>query len=294
MKIEIVEPYGFCSGVRRAINLIKSALKKYDYVYCLGEFIHNEGVVESLKKRGLFVIESFKELPRNSKLAVVIRSHGAIPQVYDFLKQHNFNVIDATCPIVKGIQMLCKDFSSRGYKILIFGDREHEEVKSLIGFSQGRAYVIEEGADLDKVSLDQRTILISQSTKEEEKLFRIRDALVKRGLKKSNFYNTICSDIKTRQSKLSVLARSRDAAFVLGSRNSANTINLYHIGIEKCKKCFLISGLNELTESKIKGLNKIVIATGASTPSDFLKSVLKKIKNIAKRGERNGRKEGRF
>jgi len=280
MKIEIVRPCGFCAGVRRAMKLVKTALNRYDKVYCFGELIHNEQVVDNLLKKGLIVVKDLSEIKPKSSSVVVIRSHGTTPSVYEFLKNHNANVIDATCPIVKRIQMLSSEFGAQGYRVLIFGNENHEEVKSLVGFSHNEAVVINGIEDIDFDILDKKTILISQSTKDEVELFKIRDELYKRGLPKSNFYNTICSDIKTRQRNLSSLAVRVDLVLILGSRNSANTGNLYTIARERCLRSFLVSRLEELPEDAIRQAEKIGVATGASTPYNFLSSMKQEIKNL--------------
>ncbi|MDP8233864.1 MAG: 4-hydroxy-3-methylbut-2-enyl diphosphate reductase [Candidatus Saelkia tenebricola] len=285
MKIDVVQPCGFCAGVRRAIDLVKTALNKYEQIYCFGELIHNEQVTNDLLKEGLFVVKDLSAIKPHPSSAVVIRSHGATPLVYEFLKNNNINIIDATCPIVKRIQMLSSEFSVKGYKVLIFGDKNHEEVKSLIGFSHEKAVVINSIDDVNFDIKSEKTILISQSTKDETKLFQIRDALLKRGLLESNFYNTICSDIKTRQRSLSSLAGRVDLVLILGSKNSANTGNLYAIAREKCVKSFLVSRLIELPGKEIKQAEKIGVATGASTPYNFLISVKREVKNLFKRGD---------
>ncbi len=278
MKIEVVKPFGFCSGVRRAMHLTESALKNYKCVYCYGELIHNEGAVEDLRKKGLFILSSLDDLNSKNDSALIIRTHGTSPEVYNSLKNRNINLIDATCPIVKKIQMLCMKYSSKDYKLLIFGDENHEEVKSLLGFSSGKAVVISDLKNAENFSIDKKTFLISQSTKDENKLFKIRDYLFKRGLPKENFYNTICTDIKSRQKKLSLISRRVDNVLVLGSKKSANTVNLFNIAKERCKSCFLISEFNDIPED-ITCAGKIGVATGASTPYNFLDLVLKKIKN---------------
>ena len=280
MKIEVVKPCGFCAGVKRAMKLVETALNKYDEVYCFGELIHNEQAIGDLLKKGLIVVKDLSEIKHLPSSVVVIRSHGTTPSVYEFLKNHNANIIDATCPIVKRIQMLSGEFGAKGYKVLIFGNKNHEEVKSLVGFSHNEAVVIDNIEDINFDISDKKTILISQSTKDEAELFKIRGELYKRGLLKSNFYNTICSDIKTRQRNLSSLAVRVDLVLILGSKNSANTGNLYTIAREKCSKSFLVSRLEELPKEEIRQAGKIGVATGASTPYNLLSSMKQEVKNL--------------
>ncbi|MDP8215797.1 MAG: 4-hydroxy-3-methylbut-2-enyl diphosphate reductase [Candidatus Kaelpia imicola] len=284
MNIEIVKPCGFCAGVKRAIDLVQDALRSYKSVYCLGELIHNETVVSCLKKEGLIVIKDLSELKGRDLFnsAVVIRSHGAKKEVYDFLKNHDIAIVDATCTIVKKIQSLCQKFSRDGCNTIIFGDKLHHEVQSLMDYCDGKVNVVAIIEDVSENTALDNSILISQSTKDEKQLIGLYKQLFKRGLPKSNFYNTICSDIKTRQKELDSLADRVDLVLVLGSKQSANTANLFSIAKERCSRSFLVSDLNELPEVEISESGDIAIVTGASTPYNFLNSVTERIKNLYK------------
>lgn len=277
MNYEIVQPSGFCAGVKRAINLAQDALQKYPRVYCLGELIHNEDVVDNLCAQGLKMISDLNQIS-DCGGALVIRSHGCPPEVYKSVEARGIKLIDATCPIVKRIQKLCQDFSNRGKRIIIFGEREHEEVKSLLGFSDGRAEVVENLIDARSIKIDENTILISQSTKDERLFLELKSIMVKKGLPEKNVYNTICSDIKSRQQKVRELSKRVAVFFILGSKNSANTRNLFEIARGNCSRCYLISKLDEVPELDEKEI-KIGVATGASTPYNFLNSVIEKIKS---------------
>jgi 4-hydroxy-3-methylbut-2-enyl diphosphate reductase len=277
MNYEIVQPAGFCAGVKRAINLAQNALQKYPRVYCLGELIHNEDVVDNLCARGLKMVSDLDQISDHGG-ALVIRSHGCPPEVYRLVEARGITLIDATCPIVKRIQKLCQDFSNQGKRIIIFGEREHEEVKSLLGFSNGRAEVVENLIDAQSIKIDENTILISQSTKDEQLFLELKSIMVKKGLPEKNVYNTICSDIKSRQQKVKELSKRVAVFFILGSKNSANTRNLFEIARINCPHCYLISRLDEVPELDEKEI-KIGVATGASTPYNFLNSIIEKIKS---------------
>ncbi len=281
MSYEIVEPAGFCAGVKRAISLAEEALSKYSRVYCFGELIHNEGVVNRFREQGLIVISELTQVS-DKGAALIIRSHGCPPEVYDLVSARNLILVEGTFPIVKRIQQLCEDFTNRGKRILIYGEKEHEEVKSLLGFGKGRAEVIENLDDARDVEVDRDTILISQSTKDEELFLRLKSIMVKKGLPEDNVYNTICMDIKSRQQKVKELSKRVSVFFILGSKNSANTRNLFEIARANCPRCYLISRLEEVPELNKREV-KIGVATGASTPYNFLNSIIEKIKSCEER-----------
>ncbi len=281
MKYEIVKPAGFCAGVKRAIRLARQALKKYPRVYCLGQLIHNEEVVNKLCAQGLKIVSDLSEIT-DSECAVIIRSHGCPPDIYEFANSNGIKLVDATCPIVRRIQKLCQNSAQEGKKILIYGDKEHEEVKSLLGFSYGQAKVIENLDQARNINIDDNTILITQSTKDEQKFLEIKSILVKKGLPEGNVYNTICSDIKSRQQKVKEISKLVSVFFILGSKNSANTNNLFEIAKRNCNSCYLISKLEEVPDLNSKEI-KIGVATGASTPYNFLNLIIQKIKSCEER-----------
>ena len=56
LKIYLASPRGFCAGVKRAIEIVYKSINKYGSpVYVRHEIVHNEQVVENLKKRELYL-----------------------------------------------------------------------------------------------------------------------------------------------------------------------------------------------------------------------------------------------
>ncbi|MDD5614533.1 MAG: hypothetical protein PHQ54_05640, partial [Candidatus Omnitrophica bacterium] len=184
----------------------------------------------------------------------------------------------------KKIQGLCRKFSAQN-KIIIYGDKNHHEVQSLMDYCGNNAIVIDSSEEVSQDILAGGCVLISQSTKDEKRLLEIYRELHKRGLPKSNFYNTICNDIKTRQNQINSLKSGIDIILVLGSKSSANTANIFSLAQKVCAKSFLVSDPEEFPEDDVAQAKNVVLATGASTPDTFLSSVEKRIKNLYKRGE---------
>ncbi|WP_291493956.1 hypothetical protein [Desulfurella sp.] len=138
MKIRIAENAGFCYGVKRAIKIADEALKKNKIIYSLGPIIHNPQVVSRYEKKGLKVVETIDE----AKNAVLIRSHGIPPQVYEQISEKNLECIDATCPFVKEAQDYAKQLYEEDYFVVIVGDQNHPEVKAHIAYANYKAQVI--------------------------------------------------------------------------------------------------------------------------------------------------------
>ena len=127
IKVTVGKPTGFCSGVKRAIALVKheaQQAKDGTSVYTLGPIIHNSEVVNELKQLGVKTISDIKELKpnRDKKSIVIIRTHGCAPEVIAKIKNLGYKVIDATCPYVRRVQNYASKFKKDGYTTIVVGD----------------------------------------------------------------------------------------------------------------------------------------------------------------------------
>lgn len=284
-EVILAKTAGFCFGVKRAIDTvydkINSINKDNVRVYTYGPIIHNEEVVEDLKKRGVGVISDENELDSlllNKKtdddIKVVIRSHGIGKKIYDKLDAAGVEVIDATCPFVKKIHGIVKDESSKGKDIIIVGDENHPEVQGIVGWSVTTPFVVDsiEKAKMvsDKITND--VALVSQTTfnsikfQELVEFFRKKDYNV-------CVYNTICNATGDRQKEVRELAASVDAMIVIGGKNSSNTQKLYEISKKECKNTYYIQTLVDLDLTVIESAKRVGITAGASTPNHIIKEV---------------------
>ena len=152
MEVRIAENAGFCFGVKRAMKMAWDELenKKDDDVYSLGPLIHNKQAVERYKDKGLVEIESLDKIPSDSKL--IIRSHGVAERIYTESKSKNMEIVDTTCPFVKKIHDIVKDFSDKGYKIIIVGNANHPEIIGINGWCNNEAIIINKLEEVDNVS----------------------------------------------------------------------------------------------------------------------------------------------
>ncbi|KKM23536.1 hypothetical protein LCGC14_1614230, partial [marine sediment metagenome] len=141
MEIIVAENSGLCYGVRRALDIAsETRQKKAGKVFTLGDLIHNPQIIADLERQK---IHSINDLDGLNEATVIIRSHGASPDIYRLLAQKNIEIVDATCPIVKKIQKLVELLAKSKEEIIIVGNKEHPEIKGLIGFSQGKGIIIE-------------------------------------------------------------------------------------------------------------------------------------------------------
>jgi 4-hydroxy-3-methylbut-2-enyl diphosphate reductase len=162
LKIHIADPTGLCFGVRRAISKLEEELTRSEKVYSLGSPIHNPQEIERLSKLGLVVVESAEEVPSGS--VAFIRAHGVTPMQTDELRRKCLKLVDGTCPFVKTAQKRAKDLSSEGYLVVISGDREHPEVRGIMGYVDGEVAVISSDEEIPDNLKGRKCGILSQTT----------------------------------------------------------------------------------------------------------------------------------
>ena len=200
LKVTIDNSSGFCFGVVYAIEMAEDILDNEEYLYCLGDIVHNDEEVLRLNAKGLRIInhEQLHEL-KNEK--VLIRAHGEAPSTYELALNNNLTLIDASCPVVLKLQNRIKSSHDDDEQILIFGKHGHAEVIGLQGQTNGDAIVFQDIAELDDLKLPNKFTLYSQTTKSTDKFYQIKDELLNRGYDvKAN--DTICRQVSNRYGDL--------------------------------------------------------------------------------------------
>lgn len=276
MKIIISEHSGYCYGVKRAVNMLETLISDESNVYTLGPIIHNKQVTDLYESRGVITAEDISEIPAHGK--VVIRSHGAPKRVYDEAKQLGIEIYDATCPYVKKIQNTVSSYASKGYNIIIVGNKRHPEVVGINGWCGDRAYIVDHPDQLDSLNLsDAPTCVVAQTTF-SIKQWEVISGKLKEMLPDINVFNTICLATEQRQQSVLALATEVDLMIVVGGKHSSNTIKL----AELCKEMvetIHIETKDDLNGEDLIGKEVIGITAGASTPDWIIQSVILKIEN---------------
>ncbi len=270
---------GFCSGVKFAID--KAENLKGEGNYLLGDIIHNETVINSLKEKGLNVINSLDELKGKSVKSVLIRTHGAPPEIYEKIKELNAIVYDCTCPFVKEIQQIVKTHYENGYKIVIIGDKNHPEVIATNGWCNNSAIISDNSFDLDKI-LDNKICIVVQTTFKEKKFDEIIKNFNFDNSKTVDIFKTICYTTTRRQAEAEFLSKKCDAVLCLGGKSSSNTAELYEICKANCKNVFRIYNPSQFEYETIKNFNKVGVVLGASTPIEQFQEVIQNMEEVTK------------
>ena len=266
MDIKIAASCGFCFGVKRAIRLAEENAG----ALTLGELIHNKKETSRLESDySVHIANNLDEI--DASRPVIIRTHGIEKETKAQLLQKTARVIDATCPYVTKPQEIAAKMSQEGYTVVIFGDKEHPEVKGVRSYADG-ALVVSEPSELVGVRLESHVALISQTTKTLAAFRRLADYLIER-VKEVRVFNTICNATFDNQEATRTLAGEVQMMIVIGGKNSSNTKQLYAIAKQICDESYLVEDASELEQSWFAGKKLCGISAGASTPDWIIREV---------------------
>lgn len=274
MKIKLADNYGFCFGVKRAIKLAEQSPNAVTY----GPLIHNNKEIARLKADfNVGLSENLQNFSAGEQ--VVIRTHGIQKDELAYLQSKKVKLIDATCPYVTKPQEIVAQMSADGYDIVIFGDKEHPEIKGVRSYAQGNVYVVMDENELAVLPLKERIAVVAQTTRKIENYQKIV-AYLMRSYKEVRVFNTICNATFENQDAVRALAKEVDVMVVIGGKNSSNTKQLLHIALEFCPHSYLIEDAEELNVSWFKDKLCCGITAGASTPEWIIKEVSQSIEAL--------------
>ena len=279
----MAEHAGFCFGVKRAVDAIEQALQNTPEVWTIGLPIHNPQEVARLEALGLRVAQSESDIPTGAK--VLIRAHGESLEVIDSLKAKGVDVEDMTCPFVKKAQDMAAELSRKGYHVVLLGDKNHPEIKGIIGHTVNpeNVEVVADETEAAKLSHHHKIALVSQTTQREERLANVAGILA---VKCSELHvcNTICKATAQRQEAVRELVRNNhvDGVVLIGGKQSANTGKLRDIIEAEGVNVLWVEDEMDIhnNSSWFMAKNRIGIAAGASTPSWLIDRITKAVEGV--------------
>jgi 4-hydroxy-3-methylbut-2-enyl diphosphate reductase len=276
MKIKLASNYGFCYGVKRAIDIAE----KHENSLTYGPLIHNKDEINRLKEGfNIGLAESLADVKKDD--TVVIRTHGIPKNELKALKEQDNQVIDATCPYVTKPQQIVAKMSAEGYSVVIFGDEKHPEIKGVFSYAEGEnAFIVLEESDLDELALRSKVAVVAQTTRKPEDFLKIVNNLILKH-KEVRVFNTICNATFENQDAAAELAQYADVMIVIGGKHSSNTKQLHSITTRECKDSYLIENESELQISWFKDKKLCGVSAGASTPDWIVQNVVNRIQEIA-------------
>ncbi len=270
MHVYLADNAGFCYGVKRAVDLALQASVEQGPWYTLGPLVHNQEVTSFLAEKGIRCGKNTSDITEGG---ILIRSHGVSPEVLKEIEARKLGIVDATCPTVKKTQELARELVEKQYQLVIVGDREHPEVRGILGWTGGAATVVrlpEEAAALPSYN---KIAVICQTTIRESEYQQIVEELISH-TREIRGYNTICKASLQRQKAAAELATHVDVMVVVGSRNSSNTRSLVKICEAKKVATYQIETAAELRREWFECKESVGVTAGASTPDWLIKEVL--------------------
>ena len=283
IKILLAAPRGFCAGVERAIEIVKKSIKKYGApVYVRHEIVHNKHVVDSLKKIGAIFVEELSEIIDKSR-PVIFSAHGVPKSVPVEAQDYNMEYIDATCPLVSKVHREAENLHKAGYHIVLIGHVNHPEVIGTMGqLPKGSIDLIQNEKDVIDYNLKHRKKIayVTQTTLSVDDTKDIIKALKNKYPDlKEPFKEDICYATTNRQAAVKKIAKKCDMFFILGSRNSSNSVRLVEVAQQSgCTNSELIHSESIIPFDKIKNCKTIGISSGASAPEILVEDFINQIK----------------
>ena len=275
-RIELAKNSGFCFGVKQAMEKTEEQISRKirentdGIIYTFGPLIHNRVVTDGLKGRGVLIADTLENITPQD--VVIVRSHGETEAFFKEAGYRNIQIIDATCPFVRKIQILAAEAYRAGYQVVIIGDQNHPEVIGINGWCNQTALILDSKEKAEEVAED-HLFIVCQTTIKKEMMEEVTDVF-KRKKKHYVMNNTICNATSERQNNCKKLARKSDAMVIIGGKNSSNTQKLYQISKKICKNTFFIEKIADLPLHQVLKYNKIGVAAGASTPECVIKEVI--------------------
>ena len=283
IKILLSAPRGFCAGVERAIEIVEKSIQKYGApVYVRHEIVHNKYVVDDLKSKGAIFVEELEEIEDKTR-PVIFSAHGVPKKIPEDAKNYNMTYVDATCPLVSKVHREAENLHKAGYHLILIGHQNHPEVIGTMGqLPTGSIDLIQDENEAkkyetkkqDKISYVTQTTLSVDDTKDIIRILKERFPNIKEPLKED-----ICYATTNRQMAVKNIAERCDLFFVIGSRNSSNSVRLVEVAKKSgCPNSQLIHSQSEIPYELIENSNTIGISSGASAPEILVNNFINNLK----------------
>ena len=283
IKILLSAPRGFCAGVERAIEIVEKSIQKYGApVYVRHEIVHNKYVVDDLKSKGAIFVEELEEIEDKSR-PVIFSAHGVPKKIPEDAKNYNMTYVDATCPLVSKVHREAENLHKAGYHLILIGHQNHPEVIGTMGQLPAGSIDLIQNEDeakkynlknSQKISYVTQTTLSVDDTKDIIKILKEKFPKIKEPMK-----DDICYATTNRQMAVKNIAKKCDLFFVIGSRNSSNSVRLVEVAKKSgCPNSQLIHSQSKIPYELIEKSQTIGISSGASAPEILVDNFINNLK----------------
>jgi 4-hydroxy-3-methylbut-2-en-1-yl diphosphate reductase len=274
------KPRGFCAGVIRAIDIVTIALEQLGSpIYVRKEIVHNQFVVDELRRRGAVFVETLDEVPDGC--VTIFSAHGVAPDVRDEARKRRLQIIDATCPLVTKVHLEVIRYAREGYSIILIGHENHDEVIGTFGEAPDSIHLVSSLADVDNLRnvRPDRVVYTTQTTLSLDDTRAIVERLKHRfPLIVSPPTSDICYATQNRQAAVKAIADRADLILVVGAENSSNSNRLVEVAHSAGTAAYLISNTQSIQAEWVDGCNCIGVTAGASTPDILVELVVEDLK----------------
>ncbi|WP_201449978.1 4-hydroxy-3-methylbut-2-enyl diphosphate reductase [Hydrogenophaga sp. PBL-H3] len=281
-EIVLAEPRGFCAGVDRAIEIVERALTKFGRpIYVRHEIVHNTYVVNDLKAKGAIFIEELSDVPAGATL--VFSAHGVSKAIQDEAKQRGFHIFDATCPLVTKVHVEVAKLHREGFEFIMIGHKGHPEVEGTMGQLESGIHLVEDVADVSRVSPAQtaKLAVVTQTTLSVDDAAEILNAVKARFPQvREPKQQDICYATQNRQDAVKLLSPQVDIVIVVGSPTSSNSNRLREVAIKLGTASYMVDNADELQAEWFEGKRRVGLTAGASAPEILVRQVIERIKAL--------------
>jgi 4-hydroxy-3-methylbut-2-enyl diphosphate reductase len=241
--------------------------------------------MERLGTEGVATISEPVQIGRSE--TAVIRAHGVTPQVEAELRTRAAKVVDATCPFVTKVQKLASRAAAQNRHVVVVGSPEHPEMIGVQGYAPDHAFVVHDAAEVANLPQLNNPLVVSQTTIKLKTFLDAAEAVKAKAIGETQVVNTICSATRDRQDAARALAGEVQAFYIIGGRHSSNSVKLLAVCKEQCEKSFLVETADEINANDLRGVERVGVTAGASTPKWLIDQVVKKLEAIGVEQEKN-------
>ncbi|QWD34996.1 4-hydroxy-3-methylbut-2-enyl diphosphate reductase [Polynucleobacter paneuropaeus] len=284
-EILMAQPRGFCAGVDRAINIVNEALNRFGApIYVRHEIVHNAYVVNELREKGAVFVEELHEVPKGG--IVVFSAHGVSQEVRKDAQERGLQVYDATCPLVTKVHLEVIKLCKEGFTVLMIGHAGHPEVEGTMGQVKEGVFLIENLADVAKMSFPVGTKIafVTQTTLSIDETKEIVIALTE---KFPNIVQPrkqdICYATQNRQDAVKFMAPQVEVVIVVGSQASSNSNRLRELSEKLGVPSYMVDAPDQLKPEWFEGKLRVGLTAGASAPESLAQSIVARIQEFGPR-----------
>lgn len=284
-----ISPRGYCYGVVDAIQMVKQVAKDPNVprpIYILGLIVHNHHVVEELEQLGVVSLDGEDRLALLEQIdqgTVIFTAHGVSPAVKVRAVQKGLHVVDATCPDVTKTHRLIEELVGQGYRVIYIGKKGHPEPEGAVGVAPEHVHLVEKEQDLDALTFPpgQKLAVTNQTTLSQWDTRALMEK-VQAKWPQVEVHNEICLATQLRQEAVAKMAPDADLVIVVGDKRSNNSNRLVQVAQDLAgREAHLVDTAADVDPAWLKGKQKVAVTSGASTPTQITREVIKKLEALS-------------